>query len=126
VEEADFPIPAADTLRLQSAFAVHQVQTTVDFAHGSRVLAWYMGGLNYQIEHHLFPRICHIHYPAIAPIVEATCREFGVKYSVHPTFVAGVRSHYRWLWRMGHPDAARAEPGAAPAPTDVPEAVSAA
>jgi linoleoyl-CoA desaturase len=106
VEEADFPMPTADTLRMESGWAVHQAQTTVDFARKSWLLAWYLGGLNFQIEHHLFPRMCHIHYPAISGIVEATCREYGVKYSAHPTFAAGVRSHYRWLWRMGQPDRA--------------------
>jgi linoleoyl-CoA desaturase len=104
VEEADFPVPAADTHRLATPWAVHQARTTVDFARRSRVLAWYLGGLNFQIEHHLFPRVCHVHYPAIAPIVEATCKEYGVRYSVHPTFLAGIWSHYRWLWRMGHAD----------------------
>lgn len=114
VEEADFPMPAADTLRMDAGWAVHQVQTTVDFARKSRLLAWYLGGLNFQIEHHLFPRVCHINYPAISGIVEATCREYGVKYSVHPTFLAGIRSHYRWLWRMGHPEPIEATPAAIP------------
>jgi linoleoyl-CoA desaturase len=104
VEEADFPMPEEKTLLMEAPWAVHQVRTTVDFARKSRVLAWLLGGLNFQIEHHLFPRICHINYPAISPIVEQTCREFGVKYSVHKTFRAGLGSHYRWLRRMGRPE----------------------
>ena len=70
----------------------------------SRVLCWLLGGLNFQIEHHLFPQVCHVHYPAMSRIVEETCREYGVRYSAHPTFLAGLRSHYRWLERMGRPD----------------------
>ncbi|MBX9679330.1 MAG: acyl-CoA desaturase [Gemmataceae bacterium] len=100
VEEADFPMPAPDSGRISNEWAVHQVETTVDFARNSRIASWCLGGLNFQIEHHLFPRICHIHYPAIAPIVESTCREYGVRYVAHPTFCAGVASHYRWLRKL--------------------------
>lgn len=101
VEEANFPMPQADTGRIESAWAVHQVETTVDFGRTNRLLTWYVGGLNYQIEHHLFPRICHIHYPAISGIVERTSCEFGVRYIAHKTFSQAVASHYRWLRRMG-------------------------
>ncbi|HLN27546.1 MAG TPA: acyl-CoA desaturase, partial [Gemmataceae bacterium] len=66
VEEANFPLPRPDTGRMESAWAEHQVETTVDFARGSRLLSWYVGGLNFQIEHHLFPQICHVHYPALS------------------------------------------------------------
>ena len=101
VEESDFPMPDENTLRLPHSWAIHQTQTTVDFARKSRVLAWLLGGLNFQIEHHLFPQICHVNYPDLAPIVEQTCKEFGVKYAVHHTFRSGMASHYRWLRRMG-------------------------
>jgi linoleoyl-CoA desaturase len=101
VEEADFPLPIEGTSRMEHTWAVHQVETTVDFGRNSYVLCWLLGGLNFQIEHHLFPRICHIHYPALSKIVEQTCREFGVRYGVHSSFWAGIKSHYRWLKRMG-------------------------
>jgi linoleoyl-CoA desaturase len=101
VEEADFPMPDPDTNRMKDAWAIHQAQTTVNFARRSRILSWYLGGLNFQIEHHLFPHVCHVHYPALSKIVEATCKEYGVRYSVHRTFLTGLRSHYRWLRRMG-------------------------
>jgi linoleoyl-CoA desaturase len=103
VEPAEFPIPRKDTGRIEKAWAIHQVETTVDFSRNSRVAAWLFGGLNFQIEHHLFPRICHINYPAISKIVEGTCREFGVEYRDHQTFLSGVASHFRWLRRMGMP-----------------------
>jgi linoleoyl-CoA desaturase len=101
VEEASFPMPRADTGRIESAWAVHQVQTTVDFARGNRLLTWLIGGLNFQIEHHLFPQICHVHYPALARVVEQTCNEFGVRYVAQKSFLAGIVSHFRWLRRMG-------------------------
>jgi linoleoyl-CoA desaturase len=102
VEEADFPALAPDTARLPRAWAVHQVETTVDFAGRNRLLSWYVGGLNFQIEHHLFPRICHVHYPRIAEIVRAACAEFGVRYAAHEKFLGALASHWRWLRRMGN------------------------
>ena len=104
VEGANFPLPDCDTGRIENAWAVHQVQTTVDFSRHSRLIGWLTGGLNFQIEHHLFPRICHVNYPAISRLVEVTCREFEIKYMVHETFFAGVRSHFRWLRQMGMPE----------------------
>jgi linoleoyl-CoA desaturase len=107
VEEAEFPMPCPDTGRMPTAWAEHQVQTTVDFAPRNRPLSWFIGGLNFQIEHHLFPQICHVHYPALAPLVQQTCHEFGLRYAAKPTFRAGVASHFRWLRRMGRPDVYR-------------------
>ena len=106
VEEAAFPLPGQDTGRMARTWAAHQVETTVDYARGNRLLSWFIGGLNFQIEHHLFPQICHVHYPALSPLVEATCREFGVRYVAHDTLLAGVASHFRWLRRMGMAEAA--------------------
>ena len=102
VEEARFPEPPPESQRLPCAWAVHQVQTTVDFARGNRLLAWYLGGLNFQIEHHLFTKICHVHYPDLAPIVEKTCADFGVRYAAHEKFSDALASHFRWLRRLGH------------------------
>jgi linoleoyl-CoA desaturase len=106
VQDADFPMPEKDSNRLPHSWAVHQVETTVDFSRRSRLAAWFFGGLNFQIEHHLFPRICHVHYRAIAPIVEQACRDFGVRYAVHSSLWAGLASHFRWLRRMGKPETA--------------------
>ena len=105
VEEARFPLPEPGGSRIAASWAVHQAATTVDFARGDRLVSWLVGGLNFQIEHHLFPTLCHVNYPAIAPIVEATCREYGVPYAAHPTFGAAVASHFRWLRRMGAAEA---------------------
>jgi linoleoyl-CoA desaturase len=101
VEEAQFRVPADGTRRIDRDFTAHQVETSVDFARDNRLLTWYLGGLNFQVEHHLFPKTCHIHYPAISPIVEATCRAHGISHVSHPTMRGALRSHVRWLKRMG-------------------------
>lgn len=105
VEEAEFPLPRPDSGRIDNAWAIHQAETTVDFARRSRVAAWLLGGLNFQIEHHLFPRVCHVNYPALSNLVEETCRDFGVRYTEHASFRAGLTSHFRWLRQMGIPGA---------------------
>ncbi len=109
VEKAAFPLPQAETGRMETPWAVHQVQTTVDYCRSNRLLSWYVGGLNFQIEHHLFPRICHVHYPALAPLVERTCQEFGVGYQANATFRSAIASHFRWLRKMGTPGTVQEE-----------------
>jgi linoleoyl-CoA desaturase len=96
--------PAADESgTMQEVWAVHQLQTTANFAPRSAVASFFCGGLNRQIEHHLFPRVCHIHYPALAPIVRQTALEFNLPYLENPSFGAALRSHYRMLRRLGRP-----------------------
>jgi linoleoyl-CoA desaturase len=101
VEHAAFPEPEPGSMKIENSWAVHQVETTVDFARNSWLATWFTGGLNFQIEHHLFPQICHIHYPAISKIVEETSAEFGVSYHAHPTTSSAIRSHYNWLKKLG-------------------------
>jgi len=101
VEEAEFPVPREDTEQIERPWAVHQAYVTVDYDRRNPVLSWFFGGLNFHKEHHLFPTICHIHYPAITKIVEETCRDHGIKYSEHKSFRAGIAAHYRWLQKMG-------------------------
>jgi linoleoyl-CoA desaturase len=101
MEAAEFPEPVGDPLHVENEWAIHEVQTTVNFAPRNKVLNWYVGGLNYQIEHHLLPHICHINYPALAPIVEKTCHEFGIKYYNYPTWRQAFMSHWRELRNLG-------------------------
>ena len=96
-------------MRIENEWGIHQVETTVDFAQNSRIVNWFTGGLNFQIEHHLFPQICHIHYPALAPIVKQTSDEFGVQYYAHPTLGSAVASHYRFLRQLAQKPAAEAD-----------------
>ena len=99
-------VPEAATPSPVSTWAVRQVESSVDFARGSRLLAWYLGGLNFQIEHHLFPQVCHLHYPGIAPIVEGLCRSSGVRYTAYPSFGSALRAHFLLLRQLGRGDAA--------------------
>jgi linoleoyl-CoA desaturase len=90
---------------MESAWMVHQMRTTSDFSTGSRLLTWYVGGLNYQVEHHLFPRVCSIHYPAIRPILREVAAKYGVPYHEQPTLWAAIRSHYHMLKEFSRPPA---------------------
>lgn len=104
VEDNSFPCPDQDTGEVDNEWAIHQVETTANFSPKSRVAAWYCGGLNYQIEHHLFPKICHVHYPAISKIVQRTCEDFQVKYVSYPTVGKAIGAHYRALKGLGRQD----------------------
>jgi linoleoyl-CoA desaturase len=110
LEPAAFPIPSAAGM-MSNDWAIHQVETTVDFAPRGRVLTWFLGGLNFQVEHHLFPRICHLHYPQIAPIVQATCAEYGVRYRQYPSFTQALVAHARWLRQLGQFDVLPSDAG---------------
>ena len=103
VREAEFHGIPRERERMKSGWVEHQLATTVDFAPRSRWLTWYLGGLNYQIEHHVFPRISHIHYPALAPIVREVCREHGVRHRTNETLWSALRSHVGFMKRMGRP-----------------------
>jgi linoleoyl-CoA desaturase len=97
-----FPLP--DTKgNVQESWAIHQLLTTTNFAPKSRIMSWYVGGLNYQIEHHLFPNICHIHYKKISPIVKKTAQEFGIPYHSEPNFFKAIASHIKMLKMLGRP-----------------------
>jgi len=99
--DAAFPEPVGDPLHIENEWAVHQVETTTDFAPHNRLLGWFTGGLNFQIEHHLLPHICHLNYPRLAPIVEATCEEFGIRYNCYKTWRAAFMGHWRELRLLG-------------------------
>jgi linoleoyl-CoA desaturase len=108
VPSAEFHAAGSRDQRLPAGWAEHQVRATVDFAPASRLLGWYVGGLNFQVEHHLFPDVCHTNYPAVASIVQATCAEWGVPYRSQPTLRAALASHYRFLRALGRPARASA------------------
>jgi linoleoyl-CoA desaturase len=102
VADAEFPeLPSSPSGSFEGDWAAHQIRTTVDFAPGNRLVTWYLGGLNFQVVHHLFPRVCHLHYPALAPIIDETCRAHGLRYRSHATLRAALGSHTRWLKQMG-------------------------
>ncbi len=103
VEGPEYPMPDSEG-RIEESWILHEMQTTANFAKKNLPLSWYIGGLNYQIEHHLFPQVCSIHYPAISGIVQKTAEEFGVPYHYNPTLWAAVKSHYRMLKKFSRPD----------------------
>jgi linoleoyl-CoA desaturase len=100
VEQTEFPVPA-DGVNLENHWAEHQLRTTMNFATADPVFSWLVGGLNYQVEHHLFPNICHVHYPRISSIVESTAREFNMPYHSQKTFIGALWSHEVMLWKLG-------------------------
>ena len=99
VEGIEQPLPNEGVIENQ--WAIHELITTSNFSKNNQLLSWYIGGLNYQIEHHLFPNICHVHYHKISPIVEKTAKEFGLKYNVTPTFFRALILHIRMLKQLG-------------------------
>jgi linoleoyl-CoA desaturase len=101
VEHTSFPTPDAHTGMMPTGWAEHEVKTTANFAPHHPWVTWYLGGLSFQIEHHLFARICHIHYPAISTMVAETCHAFALPYVCYPTVRAAIAGHYRFLKTMG-------------------------
>ncbi|MBX7198544.1 MAG: acyl-CoA desaturase [Rhodospirillaceae bacterium] len=97
IEKAEFPAPCSGTFCINDEWAAHQLRTTVNFATSNHVLNWFSGGLNFQIEHHLFPQISHTHYPAISAIVRRTAQEHGLPYNLYETYRETVVSHFRTL-----------------------------
>jgi len=101
VEHTHFPMPDEETGKLDDEWAIHQLKTTANFAPRNKVISWLVGGLNFQIEHHLFPKISHIHYPAISKIIKQTCAEYDVPYIEYPKMRHAVASHVAFLKQMG-------------------------
>ena len=100
VEETAFPTPV-DNNNIENEWAIHQVETTANFATKNKLISWLVGGLNFQIEHHLFPKISHVHYPEISKIIKKTCEEFDVKYIEYKRMRDAVISHALHLKKMG-------------------------
>ncbi len=100
LEDTNYYVPDENG-SVENNWAVHQLMTTANFANDSRAFSWFVGGLNYQIEHHLFPHICHVHYRHLSPIVKATAEEYNIPYYQHETFIGALSSHFRMLHDLG-------------------------
>ena len=96
----EFPLPDADGM-LEGDWYAHQLATTSNFSPKSGFLSWLIGGLNYQIEHHLLPNICHIHYKKISDIVEQTAKEHGIPYHTKRTLGSAIWDHIKMLKELG-------------------------
>lgn len=101
VQETEFVTPTSDTMKIETEWAKHQINTTANFATNNKIISWLVGGLNFQVEHHLFPRISHVHYPEINKIVKQTCKEFNIEYKEFPSLYKAVRSHILHLKYAG-------------------------
>lgn len=101
VESTTFHTLAEDQTKIDQEWAIHQVSTTANFATRNKLLFWLLGGLNFQVEHHLFPRVSHIHYPQLSLIVRETCQEFNIDYLEHPTMRQAIVSHLSHIRRLG-------------------------
>ena len=101
VEHTAFPMPDKITNKMEDEWAIHQIKTTANFATRNKVVNWLVGGLNFQIEHHLFPKISHIHYPAISKIIKQACIEYGIHYIEYRRVRHALASHVSYLRQMG-------------------------
>ncbi len=100
VPSTDFPLPDENGT-IENNWAIHQLATTSNFAPKNKLLSWFIGGLNYQVEHHLFPNICHVHYRKISEIVKSTALKYKLPYHVQPGFIRAVIEHGRMLRNLG-------------------------
>ncbi|HZF63906.1 MAG TPA: acyl-CoA desaturase [Chitinophagaceae bacterium] len=103
VEKTSFEAAGDEAKVIDSEWAIHEIKTTANFAPDSKIISWFAGGLNFQVEHHLFPRISHVHYPAISKIVKSECERFNLPYHYYPTMTEAVASHVRVMKRLGEP-----------------------
>ncbi len=101
IENTDYPLPDKSN-NMGHDWASHQIKTTTNFSPNNRLLTWFIGGLNYQIEHHFFPTISHIHYPKIANLIEQTVKEYGLTYRCYPTFIQAIKAHFKHLHSLGN------------------------
>ena len=115
METSEFP-DTPDDRKMENNWAVHQLLNTTNFCPDNKFVSWYIGGLNFQIEHHLFPHICHVHYPKLAPIVQRTAEEFGLSYQIIPTFRKAILDHFRMLKKLGASEIVTLDP----APVTIP------
>ena len=97
---SEFPLPDEKGL-IAGDWFTHQFATTTNFSPNSRLFSWLIGGLNYQIEHHLLPNICHVHYKKLSKIVVQTAKEYDMPYNTERSFVSAIRSHTKMLRQLG-------------------------
>lgn len=101
VEKTSFEEAGETAKVIDQEWAIHEIKTTANFAPNNGIISWFVGGLNYQVEHHLFPRVSHIHYPALSKIVQEECQRFNLPYHYYPTMTEAVGSHVRVMKRLG-------------------------
>jgi linoleoyl-CoA desaturase len=100
IPDTTFPLPNNEG-ELEENWAVHQLMTTANFAPNAKFFSWFVGGLNFQIEHHLFPNICHVHYKKLSEIVSQTAKDYHLPYYSNRTFFQALRAHTKMLKQLG-------------------------
>lgn len=100
VEDTIMPLPD-DTGTMKNTWAIHQLFTTVNFSTNNKIVNWFTGGLNHQVEHHIFPNISHVHYKKISDIVKKTANEFNLPYHEYKTTRKALIAHFNYLKEMG-------------------------
>lgn len=104
VEKTSFEEAGEAHKMIESEWAIHEINTTANFAPKNKIISWFVGGLNFQVEHHLFPRVSHVHYPALSKIVQKECARFNLPYHCYPTMTEAVYSHIRVMKQLGKKD----------------------
>jgi linoleoyl-CoA desaturase len=104
VEKTSFEEAGETHKMIESEWAIHEINTTANFAPDNKAISWFVGGLNFQVEHHLFPRVSHVHYPALSKIVQEECAKFNLPYHYYPTMTEAVFSHIRVMKQLGKPN----------------------
>ncbi|MBS1599419.1 MAG: acyl-CoA desaturase [Bacteroidetes bacterium] len=111
VESTEFEfVKADDKKKIDEEWAIYQIKTTANFARKNKIISWFVGGLNFQVEHHLFPHISHVHYPFISPIVKQTCEQFNISYNEFPTMSQAIASHFKMMREFGKKPASANSP----------------
>jgi linoleoyl-CoA desaturase len=100
VPNTTYPLPNEEG-QMEHNWLVHQLHTTANFAQYNKAFTWFVGGLNHQVEHHLFPNICHVHYPKITKIIQDTAKEFNLPHHSFPTFGNALTNHIQLLKQFG-------------------------
>ncbi|HZH99870.1 MAG TPA: acyl-CoA desaturase, partial [Flavisolibacter sp.] len=101
VEKTEFEVAEEKPKVIDTEWAIHELRTTANFAPGNKIVSWFVGGLNFQVEHHLFPRVSHVHYAALSKIVKEHCDQFGIPYHSYPKMRQAVASHIRVMKALG-------------------------
>ena len=101
VEGTYFPVVDQKNIQIEDEWVIHQLKTTANFATQNKVVSWFIGGLNFQIEHHLFKKISHVHYPALSKIVKQVCSEYNIPYIEYPKVRLAFASHINHLYNIG-------------------------
>ncbi|MCF6349858.1 MAG: acyl-CoA desaturase [Flavobacteriaceae bacterium] len=96
----EMPLPD-ESGNIKNTWAIHQLFTTSNFAPKNWFVRFFTGGLNYQVEHHLFSQISHVHYKKLSKIVKETALEFKLPYNEYKTMWKAVKEHYKQLSLLG-------------------------